>query len=148
MHNSFSYHLTPGAWIMEAGAHALGCTVFPGGVGNTELQLQAIAELRPDAYCGTPSFLRIICEKADELKADITSLRRALVAAEALPPSLRAQLDGRGIRTLQCYATADLGLVAYETSSRQGMVVDEGVIIEIVRPGTGDQVWWMIPRAA
>ena len=140
VHNSFSYHMTPGAFIMESGALALGCTVFPAGTGQTEQQLAAIADLRPQAYAGTPSFLRILVEKAQETGADIHSLSKALVSGEAFPPSLRDWLAERGITAYQCYATADLGLVAYETSSRQGMVVDEGVIIEIVRPGTGDPV--------
>jgi phenylacetate-CoA ligase len=140
VHNSFSYHMTPGAFIMESGAMALGCTVFPAGTGQTEQQLAAIADLRPDAYAGTPSFLRILVEKAQETGADISSIKKALVSGEAFPPSLRDWLQQRGITAYQCYATADLGLVAYETSPRQGMVVDEGVIIEIVRPGTGDPV--------
>ncbi len=140
VHNSFSYHLTPGAWIMEAGAHALGCTVFPGGVGNTELQLQAIAELRPDAYCGTPSFLRILVEKAEEAGVAIASIRKALVSGEAYPPSLRDWLLERGIQGYQAYATADAGLIAYETEARQGLLVDEGILLEIVRPGTDDPV--------
>jgi phenylacetate-CoA ligase len=140
VHNSFSYHMTPGAFIMESGALALGCTVFPAGTGQTEQQLAAIADLRPDAYAGTPSFLRILVEKAQESGADIGSIQKALVSGEAFPPSLRDWLAERGITAYQCYATADLGLVAYETASRQGLVVDEGVIIEIVRPGTGDPV--------
>ncbi|MFN5700588.1 MAG: phenylacetate--CoA ligase family protein [Betaproteobacteria bacterium] len=140
VHNSFSYHLTPGAWIMEAGAHALGCTVFPGGVGNTELQLQAIAELRPDAYCGTPSFLRILVEKAAETSVSIASIRKALVSGEAFPPSLRDWLLERGIQGYQAYATADAGLIAYETEAGQGLVVDDGILLEIVRPGTDDPV--------
>jgi phenylacetate-CoA ligase len=140
VHNSFSYHLTPGGLMMESGAHALGCTVFPGGVGNTELQLQAIAELKPDAYLGTPSFLRILVEKAAETGADMRSLKKALVGGEAFPPSLRDWLLERGIAGYQSYATADLGLIAYETSAREGLVVDEGVIVEIVRPGTSDPV--------
>ena len=138
VHNSFSYHMTPGAWIMESGAHALGCTVFPGGVGNTELQLQAMADLRPDAYAGTPSFLRILLEKAAETGVALPSLKKALVSAEAFPPSLRDWLAERGVSAYQAYATADVGVIAYETASRQGLVVDEGVIVEIVRPGTGD----------
>ena len=137
-HNSFSYHLTPGGLMMESGALALGCTVFPGGVGNTELQLQAIAELRPDAYIGTPSFLKILVEKAAEAGTDISSLAKALLGGEAFPPSLRDWLAARGIDGYQCYATADLGLVAYETSARQGLVLDEQVIVEIVRPGGND----------
>jgi phenylacetate-CoA ligase len=140
VHNSFSYHLTPGAWIMESGAHALGCTVFPGGVGNTELQLQAIVDLKPDAYCGTPSFLRILVEKAAESGTPIGSIRRALVSGEAFPPSLRDWLIERGIQGYQAYATADAGLIAYESASRQGLIVDEAIILEIVRPGTGDPV--------
>ena len=140
VHNSFSYHMTPGAYIMESGAHAIGCTVFPAGVGQTEQQLQAVAELRPNAYTGTPSFLRILVEKAEETKADISSLVKAMVGGEALPPSLRDWFGQRGIAVAQCYATADLGMIAYETSARQGMTVEENVIVEIVRPGTGDPV--------
>mgnify|MGYP006266604835 CR=1 FL=1 len=140
VHNSFSYHMTPGAFIMESGAMALGCTVFPAGTGQTEQQLAAIADLRPEAYAGTPSFLRILVEKAQEAGANISSIQKALVSGEAFPPSLRDWLQQHGITAYQCYATADLGLVAYETSARQGLVVDEGVIIEIVRPGTGDPV--------
>jgi len=140
VHNAFSYHMTPGAFIMESGAHAVGCTVFPAGVGQTEQQLQAIAELRPVAYAGTPSFLRILAEKAQESGSDIASLRKGLVGGEAFPPSLRDWFQERGMAVYQSYATADLGLIAYETSSREGMVVDEGVIVEIVRPGTGDPV--------
>jgi len=140
VHNSFSYHMTPGAWIMESGAHALGCTVFPGGVGNTELQLQAIVDLRPDAYAGTPSFLRILLEKATEAGVAMPSLKKALVSGEAFPPSLRDWLLERGIQAYQAYATADVGMIAFETAAREGLVVDEGVIVEIVRPGTGDLV--------
>jgi len=140
VHNSFSYHLTPGAWMMESGAQALGCTVFPGGVGNTELQLQAMADLRPEAYCGTPSFLRILLEKAAETGVVIPSLTKALVSGEAFPPSLRDWLKTRGVEGYQAYATADVGLIAYETAAREGLVIDEGVLVEIVRPGTGDPV--------
>ena len=140
VHNSFSYHMTPGAWIMEGGALALGCTVFPGGTGNTEQQLQAMQHLRPDAYTGTPSFLRILLEKAAEGGLAIPSLRKALVSGEAFPPSLRDWLAERGIAGYQAYATADVGVVAYETRAREGLVVDEGVLVEIVRPGTGDPV--------
>ncbi len=138
VHNSFSYHLTPGAWIMESGALALGCTVFPGGVGNTELQLQAMADLRPDAYAGTPSFLRILLEKAAETGVALPSLKKALVSGEAFPPSLRDWLALRGITGYQAYATAEAGVIAYETAAREGLVVDEGIVLEIVRPGTGD----------
>ncbi len=140
VHNSFSYHLTPGAWIMESGALALGCTVFPGGVGNTELQLQAMEHLRPDAYAGTPSFLRILLEKAAETGVALPSLKKALVSGEAFPPSLRDWLQERGIAGYQAYATAEAGVIAYETPARQGLVLDEGVILEIVRPGTNDTV--------
>lgn len=139
-HNAFSYHMTPGAFIMESGAHAIGCSVFPAGVGQTEQQLQAIAELRPEAYMGTPSFLRILVEKALETGSDISSIRKGLTGGEALPPSLRDWFAGHGLAVYQSYATADLGLIAYETSAREGLVLDEGVIVEIVRPGTGDPV--------
>ncbi|WP_334135418.1 phenylacetate--CoA ligase family protein [Tepidimonas sp.] len=139
VHNAFSYHLTPGAWMMEAGAHALGCTVFPGGVGNTELQLAAISDLGPVGYVGTPSFLRILVEKAEAAGLTLP-LRKALVSGEAFPPSLRDWLAERGIIGYQAYATADAGLIAYETPAREGLVVDEHVILEIVRPGTGDPV--------
>ena len=139
-HNAFSYHMTPGAFIMESGLHAVGCTVFPAGVGQTEQQLQAIAELRPDGYAGTPSFLRILVEKAIETGSDISSMRKGLVGGEAFPPSLRDWFAEHGMAIYQCYATADLGLIAYETTAREGMVLDEHVIVEIVRPGTGDPV--------
>jgi phenylacetate-CoA ligase len=140
VHNSFSYHLTPAGSMMETAAHALGCTVFPGGVGNTELQLQAMADLRPDGYVGTPSFLKIVIDKAAEAGVSVASLRKALVSGEAFPASLRDWLRDRGIEGFQCYATADVGLIAYETAAREGLVLDEGVIVEIVRPGTGDPV--------
>ena len=139
-HNCFSYHLTPGGLMMESGALALGCSVFPGGVGNTELQLQAIADLRPQAYIGTPSFLKILVEKAAESGVAIDSISKALLGGEAFPPSLRDWLIERGIQAYQCYATADVGLIAYETAAREGLVLDEGVIVEIVRPGSGDPV--------
>jgi phenylacetate-CoA ligase len=140
VHNAFSYHMTPGAFIMESGAFAVGCTVFPGGVGQTEQQLQAIAQLRPDGYTGTPSFLRILVEKAKEANVDISSMRKAMTGGEALPPTLAAWFAQHGIDAFQSYATADLGLIAYETAAREGLVVEEGVIVEIVRPGTGDLV--------
>jgi phenylacetate-CoA ligase len=140
VHNAFSYHMTPGAFIMESGAHAVGCTVFPAGVGQTEQQLQAITDLRPDAYMGTPSFLRILIEKAAETGSDITMMRKGLTGGEALPPSLCGWFAERGLTVYQSYATADLGLIAYETSAREGLVLDESIIVEIVRPGTGDPV--------
>jgi len=140
VHNTFSYHFTPAGSMLETAALALGCTVFPAGVGQTEMQVQAIAELRPAGYVGTPSFLKIILDKADETGADVTSLTKALVSGEAFPPSLRDALAARGIAGYQVYATADLGNIAYETTARSGLVVDEGVIVEIVRPGTGDPV--------
>ena len=140
VHNAFSYHMTPGAFILESGAHAVGCTVFPAGTGQTEQQLQAMAELRPEAYTGTPSFLRILIEKAAETGADIGSLKKAVVGGEACPPSLTAWFGEHGVAVYQTYATADLGLVAYETPAREGLVLDEQVIVEIVRPGTGDPV--------
>ena len=140
VHNSFSYHLTPAGSILESGAHALGCTVFPGGTGQTEQQLEAMVELKPDGYVGTPSFLRILLEKAAAANLALPSLTKALLSGEAFPPSLRDWLAERGVVGMQCYATADLGLIAYETSAREGLVLDEGVLLEIVRPGTGDPV--------
>jgi phenylacetate-CoA ligase len=138
VHNSFSYHFTPAGSMMETGARAIGCAVFAAGVGQTEMQVQAIAELKPAGYIGTPSFLRIILEKAGELGTGVGSLKKALVGGEAFPPSLRDWFGERGIAAYQSYATADLGLIAYETTSRQGLVLDEAVIVEIVRPGTGE----------
>ncbi len=140
VHNCFSYHLAPAGSMLETGAHALGCTVFPGGTGQTELQVQAMAELAPAGYVGTPSFLKIILEKADEQGVALPSLTKALVSGEAFPPSLRDALAARGIAGYQAYASADLGAIAYETPAREGLVVDEGVLVEIVRPGTGDPV--------
>jgi phenylacetate-CoA ligase len=140
LHNSFSYHLTPAGAMLENGAHALGCTVFPGGTGQTEQQVAAMAELRPDGYVGTPSFLRILLEKAAAMQVALPSLAKALLSGEAFPPSLRDWLAERGVDGRQCYATADLGLIAYETAAREGLVLDEGVLLEIVRPGTGDPV--------
>ncbi|MGI9334218.1 MAG: phenylacetate--CoA ligase family protein [Gammaproteobacteria bacterium] len=140
VHNTFSYHFTPAGSMLEKGAHALGCAVFPAGIGQTEQQVQAIARLKPQGYVGTPSFLNIILDKAAELQADVSSLRKGLVGGEALPPSLREQIKSRGLDVLQCYATADLGLIAYESIAKEGMIVDEGVIVEIVRPGTGEQL--------
>jgi phenylacetate-CoA ligase len=140
IHNCFSYHFTPAGSMMETGAHALGCTVFPGGIGQTEQQVGAMAELQPAGYIGTPSFLKIILEKAAEMGVALPSLRKALVSGEAFPPSLRDWMAAHGVDAYQCYATADVGLIAYETAAREGLVLDEGVIVEIVRPGTGDPV--------
>jgi phenylacetate-CoA ligase len=140
VHNCFSYHLTPAGSMLETGVHALGCTVFPGGTGQTELQVQAMAQLRPHGYVGTPSFLKIILEKADEQRVALPSLTKALLSGEAFPASQRDALAARGIAGYQVYASADLGNIAYETPAREGLVVDEGVIVEIVRPGTGDPV--------
>jgi phenylacetate-CoA ligase len=140
VHVSFSYHLTPAGAIMESGAHSLGCTVFPGGTGQTEQQVEAMSELKPAGYVGTPGFLRVLMEKAGAMNLALPSLTKALVSGEAFPPSLRDWLAERGVDGKQCYATAELGLIAYETSAREGLVVDEGVLLEIVRPGTGDPV--------
>lgn len=140
IHNSFSYHFVPAGSMMETGAHAMGCTVFPGGTGQTEQQVQAMRELQPAGYIGTPSFLKIIVEKAAEMGVTLPSVTKAMFGGEAFPPSLRDWFLERGIDGYQCYATADLGLIAYETAAREGLVLDEGVIVEIVRPGTGDPV--------
>jgi phenylacetate-CoA ligase len=140
VHNTFSYHFTPAGFMVDGGARRLGCPVFPAGVGQTEMQVQAIETFRPAAYVGTPSFLKIILEKADELGADVSSLRTAMVSGEALFPAQRQFFAGRGLAVFQVYASADLGLIAYETDAREGMVLDEALILEIVRPGTGDPV--------
>jgi len=138
VHNSFAYHLTPGGFILESGANALGCAVIPGGIGNTEQQLDAIAHYRPEGYVGTPDFLKILLDTAQSTGKDASSIKRALVSGAALPASLRQELDHRGVAVLQCYATAELGVIAYESDARDGMIVNETVIVEIVRPGTGD----------
>ena len=138
IHNSFSYHFTPAGSMMESGAHAVGCSVFAAGVGQTEQQVAALQDLQPAGYIGTPSFLKIIVEKAAESGITLPSVKKALVTGEACPPSLRDWLAARGIAAYQCYATADVGLIAYETAAREGLVLDEHVILEIVRPGTGD----------
>jgi phenylacetate-CoA ligase len=141
LHNSFSYHLTPAGAMLESGAHALGCCVFPGGVGQTEFQVEAMSRLEPQAYAGTPSFLDILLEKAAELGRDFSSLDKALVSGEALPPSLREKLNRAGVaRVRQGYATAEAGLIAYESEAMEGMIVEEKVVLEVVRPGTGDPV--------
>ena len=145
LQNCFSYHFTPAAFMVEGGAARIGCTVIPAGAGQTEMQVQAIADLRPDTYIGTPSFLRIIIDKAKEMDADISSIKQALMGAEALPESLRGWFRDNGVPlVLQTYASADIGSVAYETATdgvvHPGMVLDEDVIVEIVRPGTGEPV--------
>jgi phenylacetate-CoA ligase len=140
IHNCFSYHLTPAGSMFEGGAQALGCVAIPGGTGQTELQVRVIADLKPVGYVGTPSFLRIILDKGREVGADLSSLKRAVVGGEAFPPALQKEVASSGIAAFQTYGTADLGTIAYETEARQGLVIDEGVIVELVRPGTGDPV--------
>ena len=140
VHNCFSYHFTPAGQMFDSAALALGCSVIPAGVGQTELQVQTIADLRPDAYVGTPSFLKIIFEQADDSGLDVSSIGKAMMSGEALPPPLRDGFVERGVRTQQCYGTADLGLIAYESSAMEGLIIDEGVYVEIVRPGTGELV--------
>ena len=140
VHNSFSYHLTPAGFMIERGAQALGCAVFPAGTSAVSQQVQAIAQLRPGAYTGTPDFLLTLVERADAVAVDVGSITRALVSGAALMPTTRAALAARGIEVMQCYATADLGVIAYESKAREGLIIDEGVIVEIVRPGSGDRV--------
>jgi len=140
IHNCFSYHFVPAGSMMESGAHSLGCTVFAGGTGQTEQQVQVMAQLQPAGYIGTPSFLKIIVEKAAEMGVVLPSVTKAMFGGEAYPPSLRDWFAARGIAGYQCYATADVGSIAFETAAREGLVLDEGVIVEIVRPGTGDPV--------
>jgi phenylacetate-CoA ligase len=145
VHNAFSYHLTPGGLMLDNAVRALGCTVFPAGTGNTDMQAEAAAALRPTAYCGTPDFLKILLDRAAELGLDLSSIRRAMVSGGALFPSLRAEYAARGVNVLQCYATAEFGVIAYETTGEDGaplpgMIVNEGLIVEIVRPGTDEPV--------
>lgn len=139
-YNCFSYHFTPAGSMMETAAHAVGCTVFPGGTGQTEQQVHAIRDLAPNGYLGTPSFLKIILEKAEEMGVRLPSLQRALLSAEAFPPSLRDWMAERGVQGFQTYGSADLGMIAFETPAREGLVLGEEIILEIVRPGTGDPV--------
>jgi len=138
--NTFSYHFTPGAYIMESGAHAVGCAVIPAGPGQTEMQIEAIAALKPNGYCGTPDFLKILLDKAEEAGKPALSIRKALVSGAAFPPSLQQAIAAKGIDAYQAYATADLGIIAYETSARAGLVINEGILVEIVRPGSNDPV--------
>jgi len=140
IHNTFSYHFTPAGFMVDGAARRLGCCVFPAGTGQTEMQVQAITALRPSCYVGTPSFLKIILDKADESGADLSSLRRALVSGEAFFPAQKALAASRGIATLQAYASADLGLIAYESEAREGLILEEELILEILRPGSGDPV--------
>ena len=140
IHNAFSYHLTPAGMMIEGGARLLGCPVVPAGTGQTARQLEAIDRLRPKGYTGTPSFLQALLDAAPAQGVDTSSIERALVSGEAFLPATRAALQERGIDGYQCYATADLGLIAYESPAREGLIVDEAVIVEIVRPGTGDPV--------
>jgi phenylacetate-CoA ligase len=140
VHNAFSYHLTPGGTMLESGAHALGCAVIPAGVGNTDQQVEAIAHFKPSGYTGTPDFLKILLDAAAKAGTDASSLKRGLVSGAALPASLRQELSARGIDVFQCYGTADVGIIAYESEAHEGMIANEGLILEIVRPGTGDPV--------
>lgn len=138
--NTFSYHLTPGGFIMDSAARALGCAVIPAGPGNTEQQMEVISAYRPQAYAGTPDFLKILIEAAEARSVDISCIKRAVVSGAAFPPSLQAWVKERGVDAYQLYATADIGVIAFETSAREGMVLNENLIVEIVRPGTGDPV--------
>ena len=141
VHNSFAYHLTPGGSMMENGARALGCPVIPVGTGQTDLQLQVIDHLQPCAFAGTPSFLRTLLERGRAEKPRVDCFRHALVSGEAFPRTLAEELRAQhGLAAYQCYATSDLGLIAYETEARDGLVIDEGVLVEVVRPGTGQPV--------
>ncbi len=145
VHNAFAYQMTPGGFILDEGARALGCTVFPAGVGNTEMQVEAAAALKPTVYCGTPDFLKVLLDKAAEARLDLSSFRRALVSGGALFPALREEYRARGVAVFQCYATAEFGVIAYETAGDNGealpgMILNEELIVEIVRPGTDDPV--------
>ncbi|WP_353644767.1 AMP-binding protein [Mesorhizobium sp. WSM2239] len=145
VHNAFAYHMTPGGFLLDAGARALGCTVFPAGTGNTDMQVEAAAALKPTVYCGTPDFLKVMLDRAAETGKDLSSFRLALVSGGALFPSLRAEYFSRGVRVFQCYATAEFGVIAYESadadgSPNPGMILNENLIVEIVRAGTGDPV--------
>lgn len=145
VHNCFSYHMTPGAFVLDEGARTLGCLVFPAGVGNTEAQIESAATLRPDVYTGTPDYLKIILDQASEAGKDLSSIKRALVSGGALFPSLREEYRQRGVQVLQAFATADIGVIAYESADdsgqpHPGMIINENLIVEIVRPGTGTPV--------
>ncbi len=140
VHNTFSYHLTPGGWILDSALRSLGCQVIPAGTGNTDQQISAISQFRPNGYVGVPDFLKILLEKMDEAGADSSSIRKAFVSGSALFPTLRDYYTERGIQILQGYATADVGMIAYESEALEGMIIDEGCLVEIVRPGTGTPV--------
>jgi len=140
LHNTFSYHLTPGGFILDYGARAMGCAVIPAGVGNSELQLDAIEQLRPCGYTGTPDYLKVLLDKGRELGRDTSSISKALVSGGALFPSMRQEYAERGVAVRQCYATAEVGVISYESEAMEGMIVNEDVIVEIVQPGTGDLV--------
>ena len=140
VHNSFSHHLTPGAYILESGAHHLGCATIPGGIGNTEQQIEAIEHFKPSGYIGTPDFIKILLDTAEKAGRDASSLKRGIVSGAALPESLRAELGSRGVDVKQCYAIAETGVISFESEARQGMIISENMIVEIVRPGTGDPV--------
>jgi phenylacetate-CoA ligase len=138
--NTFSYHLTPGGFIFDSAARALGCAVIPAGPGNVEQQLELIEAYRPSAYSGTPDFLKILLDAGKASKRDVSSIKRALVSGAAFPPSLQAEIRARGVDAYQAFATADLGFVAYESAARDGLIVNEDLILEIVKPGTGEPV--------
>jgi phenylacetate-CoA ligase len=145
VHHAFAYHITPGGFMLDAGARALGCSVFAAGTGNTEMQIEAASVLHPGIYCGTPDFLKIMLDRAAEMGKDLSAVRRGLVAAGGLSPALRAEYASRGVNVLQCYATAEAGVIAYESASEDGepypgMILNEHLIVEIVRPGTGEPV--------
>ena len=140
VHNTFSYHLTPAGSMFETGAHALGCAVIPAGTGQTEMQVSTIGALKPNAYAGTPSFLKMLFEKADEMGGDISSIRKAIVSGEAFLGPAREFIKARGVDAYQAYGSADLGMIAYESVAREGLILDEKIIVEIVRPGTGQPV--------
>ncbi len=140
VHNTFSFHLTPAGSMFETGAHALGCAVIPAGTGQTEMQVATISALKPNAYAGTPSFLKMLFEKADEMGGDISSIRKAIVSGEAFLAPAREFIKVRGVDAYQAYGSADLGMIAYESVAREGLILDEKIIVEIVRPGTGEPV--------
>ncbi len=144
VHCAISFHLTPGGWLLDQGLRAAGCTVFPAGTGNTEMQVEAAAALKPIGYAGTPDYLKVVLDKAEEMGKDLSSITKALVSGGALFPSMRDDYAARGVSVLQAYATADLGVIAYESAldgmPTEGMIVNEDLIVEICRPGTGDPV--------